>query len=58
MRSVYIYGQAAGVIRANQIGGDILVFSESKGGTPRNWLITQVMENYPDWCRVIVTLQQ
>ena len=58
MRSVYLYGQAAGVIRANQIGGDILVFPEIKGGTPRNWLINQVMETWSDWCKVIVTLQQ
>lgn len=58
MRTVYMYGQAAGVIRADQIGGDILVFPECCGGENKNWLITQVMENWPGWCRVIVTLQQ
>ena len=57
MRSVYMYGNAAGVVRVDQIGGDILVFPEVPGGTPRNWLVTQVMETWSDWCRVIVNLQ-
>jgi len=58
MRTVYLYGNAAGVVRADQIGGDILRFPEVPNGTIRNWLITQVVETWPDWCHVIVTLQQ
>lgn len=58
MRTVYLYGNAAGVVRADQIGGDILVFPEIPGGTNRNWVVTQVMETWSDWCRVVVTLQQ
>jgi hypothetical protein len=58
MRSVYMYGNAAGVVRADQIGGDILVFPEVPCGNNRNWLITQVVETWSDWCHVIVTLQQ
>jgi hypothetical protein len=58
MRSVYMYGNAAGVVRADQIGGDILVFPETPESCNKNWLITQVMETWPDWCHVIVTLQQ
>ena len=57
MRSVYLYGNAAGVVRVDQIGGDILVFPEVPCGTPRKWLVTQVCETWADWCRVIVTLQ-
>ena len=57
MRSVYMYGNAAGVVRVDQLGGDILVFPECAGGCNRNWLITQVMETWSDWCHVIVTLQ-
>jgi len=57
MRSVYMYGNAAGVVRVDQLGGDILVFPEVPGGCNRNWLITQVMETWSDWCHVIVTLQ-
>jgi len=58
MRTVYLYGNAAGVVRADQIGGDILRFPEVPNGTIRNWLITQVVETWSDWCHVIVTLQQ
>ena len=58
MRSVYMYGNAAGVVRADQIGGDILVFPEAPNCCNKNWLITQVMETWPDWCHVIVTLQE
>lgn len=58
MRTVYLYGNAAGVVRADQIGGDILVFPEVPNGTNKNWVVTQVMETWSDWCRVIVTLQQ
>jgi len=58
MRSVYMYGSAVGVVRADQLGGDILVFPEVPGNCNRNWLITQVAETWPDWCHVIVTLQQ
>ena len=58
MRTVYLYGNAAGVLRADQIGGDILRFPEVPNGTIRNWLITQVVETWSDWCHVIVTLQQ
>lgn len=57
MRSVYLYGSAAGVVRVDQLGGDILVFPEVPGSCNRNWLVTQVVETWPDWCHVIVTLQ-
>ena len=57
MRSVYLYGDVAGIVRIDQKGGDILQFAEVPGGTVRDWLVSQVMETWPDWCRVIVTLQ-
>lgn len=57
MRTVYLYGNAAGVVRVDQLGGDILVFPETPNGCNRNWLVTQVVETWPDWCHVIVTLQ-
>lgn len=57
-RSVYMYGNVAGIVRADKLGGDILVFPEIPNGSNRNWLVTQVNETWPDWCHVIVTLQQ
>jgi hypothetical protein len=58
MRSVYLYGDVEGIVRANGQGGDLLQFPMTPGGTAQNWLVTQVMETWPDWCRVIVTLQK
>ncbi|WP_246216994.1 hypothetical protein [Paraburkholderia panacisoli] len=57
MRSVYLYGDVEGIVRANGQGGDILQFPMSPGGTMHDWLVTQVMETWSEWCRVIVTLQ-
>lgn len=57
MRSVYLYGNVQGIVRADQTGGDILQFSEVPGGPVRNWLVTEVMETWPEWAHVIVTLQ-
>jgi len=57
MRTVYMYGNPQGVVRVDAKGGDVLVFAEVPGGPGRNWLVSQVMETWPDWARVIVTLQ-
>ena len=58
MRSVYLYGNIQGIVRADGKGGDILQFPEVPGGASKNWLVSQVMETWPNWCRVLVTLQQ
>jgi hypothetical protein len=57
MRSVYLYGDVEGIVRSDNKGGDILQFPEVPGGAIRNWLVTQVMETWTHWCKVIVTLQ-
>lgn len=57
MRTVYLYGNVQGIVRADQAGGDLLQFPEVPGGPARNWLVTQVVETWPDWAHVIVTLQ-
>lgn len=58
MRSVYMYGNALAVARTDQVGGDILLFPEVPGTSDKTWLITTVVETWPDWCHVIVTLQK
>ena len=58
VRSVHMYGNVQGVVRADQKGGDILQFPEIPGGTVKNWLIVQVMETWPEWSRVLVVLQK
>lgn len=57
MRAVYMYGNPQGVERVTNKGGDMLQFPEVPGGVNRNWLVTQVMETWPTWAKVIVTLQ-
>jgi hypothetical protein len=57
LRSVHLYGDVQGVVRADQKGGDVLQFAQAPGGPPRNWRVTSVMETWPTWCRVIVMLQ-
>ncbi len=57
VRSVHMYGNVQGVVRADQKGGDILQFPEIPGGATRNWRVIQVMETWPDWSRVLVVLQ-
>lgn len=56
-RSVYLYGNIQGVVRSDKKGGDVLRFPQVPGGVVQNWLVVQVMENWPQWAKVIVCLQ-
>jgi hypothetical protein len=56
-RAVYMYGNVQGINRPNNQGGDLLIFPETPGGTPKVWLVSIVFETWPDWCRVGVSLQ-
>lgn len=61
LRAVYCYGNKQGVERVVQKGGDILQFPEVPNpttGTVRNWLVIKVVETWPDWSKVIVSMQQ
>ena len=56
-RAVYVPAQLAGVIRVDQKGGDLLTFAEYPGGPSHTWLVAVVLETWPDWVKVAVTLQ-
>lgn len=56
-RAVYLYGDWNGIVREDQKGGDLLLFPAQKGGPPKTWLVVFVFENWPDWTKVAVTLQ-
>lgn len=56
-RSVHLYGDVQGVVRADQKGGDILQFPETPGAAFKSWRVISVMETWPTWCRVLVCLQ-
>lgn len=56
-RSVHMFGINQGITRPNQKGGDYLTFPQYPGAAAQPWLTIQVMEQWPDWCRVLVCLQ-
>lgn len=52
-RALYLYGDAAGVIRPDQRGGDTVTI----GG--KTWLVVQVLEHWdnPTWAKVAICYQ-
>lgn len=56
-RSIHMYGLNQGVTRPNNKGGDLLTFAQFPGMTAQVWKTISVMEQWPDWCRVLVVLQ-
>ena len=57
LRSVWIVGNWAGVVRDTEAGGDILQFPMFPGGAVMSWNIIVVKEQWPEWTSVIVGLQ-
>lgn len=57
MRSVYIYGNLQGIVRADVKGGDFLIFPQVPGGNPQTWKVATVVETWPDWSHCVVVLQ-
>jgi hypothetical protein len=51
-QGVYINGHVAGLVRPNNKGGDLITLQDG-----RNYLVTTVLEDWPDWCKVAVTQQ-
>lgn len=48
---MYLYGNIEAMIRKDNRGGDLLKFEGS------TYLVASVMERWPDWCCVALTLQ-
>ncbi|MBI1213625.1 MAG: hypothetical protein GC190_19375 [Alphaproteobacteria bacterium] len=48
----YFYGEIDAIIRGASKGGDLITRPD---GT--RWLVTTVLEQWPDWCAVVLTLQ-
>ena len=57
LREVRMKGAVASAVREDGTGGDILQFSELPGGPLRTWLVMAVSEQWPEWCAVIVRVQ-
>lgn len=49
--AVFLNGSFDGVVRTDRKGGDIFEFNGKR------WLAVQVMEQWPDWCKILVCLQ-
>jgi hypothetical protein len=56
-RAVYANGAIMGAVRVGQKGGDLIVFAPGTLPEGDTWLATQVLEQWPDWCRFVITLQ-
>lgn len=52
MKAFYLNGEVAGIVRAKNKGGDLITMADASV-----WLVTIVSEQWPDWCRVVGTLQ-
>lgn len=52
MRAIYLDGFVSGAVRVTKQGGDLITFEDGSV-----WLTTNVLEQWPDWVKVAVTLQ-
>jgi hypothetical protein len=59
LRQLYMKGAVASAVRADGTGGDLLLFPEVPwpGAPLREWLVMQVPEQWPSFCKVIVRMQ-
>lgn len=53
IRAMYLRGVLAGVIRPDQVGGDLV---KRNGGT-ETWLVVKVLESWNNWTKVAIVLQ-
>lgn len=51
-RKIYLFGRVDGLVRVDRKGGDLI--TDEAGNV---WLVTLVLEQWPNWCSVAVTLQ-
>lgn len=56
-RAVYLNGDVPAVIRQLTSGGAMLVFPTGTLYEGDVWLCTMVLEQWPDWCKIAITLQ-
>ena len=54
-RAIYARGEINGLVRSENKGGDLIVVAS--GVNAGTWLVAMVLEQWPDWCKVAVTLQ-
>jgi hypothetical protein len=55
-QKVFLSGNYEGIFRQLGKGGDILTFAYGNN-TPQDYLVTTVLERWPEWCSLGVTMQ-
>ena len=59
-RVAYVRGDIQGLVRVTGKGGDMIVIPAAPSAPAYaggSWLVVAVMETWPDWCKVGLTLQ-
>ena len=51
----YLYGEVDAVVRPEKKGGDLIIIST--GRHQGVWLVTQILEQWPDWCVAAIVQQ-
>jgi hypothetical protein len=51
IKALFMYGEAAGVVRPDQKGGDKLTIDG------QTWLVVRVLEGWGNWCKLAIVLQ-
>lgn len=51
-RAIYLFGDIQGVVRVSSKGGDLITFADGS-----IWLTALALETWPDWCKIVATLQ-
>lgn len=57
-RAVYLDGYALAVVRNLKAGGDLMIFQPGVFVEGTHWLVAHVLEQWPDWYKVAITLQE
>ena len=56
-RAIYANGAILSVVRVAQVGGDLIIFPPGLLPEGDVWLAAHVLEQWPDWCKIAITLQ-
>lgn len=56
-RAIYLSGNVMAVVRAREHGGDLILFPSGTLPEGDTWLAAMVLEQWPDWVKVAITLQ-
>lgn len=56
-RAIYANAQVMSIVRVQQQGGDLVVFPAGTFPEGTTWLAAHVLERWPTWCKIAITLQ-